>query len=213
MIAKDGYKIIFTLLIIAIVLGTIAIIYPMDVTITIAGIGLLAVLFTTWFFRDPNRKITTDDTLVVSPADGRVVAYDELEDDFVGTAKVLSIFMSVFDVHVNRMPDDGKIVSEKYIAGKFISAYNPSASFDNERRRINIDNGPERRYSVIQIAGMLARRIVPYLTEGARAKKGEKIGMIKFGSKVDIIMPSNVVVKVKLNQKLKAGKTVIGIYK
>ena len=94
-----------------------------------------------------------------------------------------------------------------------MSAYNPAASFENERRRINIQGEGDRRYGVTQIAGLVARRIVPYLTVGAKMKKGDKFGMISFGSKVDIVMPADIVVQVKINQKLKAGKTVIGIYK
>lgn len=213
MFAKDGHKLIIIALIIAIITTLVMIIFPVIVMKVLSALTGLGFLFVAWFFRDPERKIVRDATLVVSPADGRVVAYDEMEDDFVGNAKVISIFMSGFDVHVNRMPADGEIVNEEYTHGRYISAFNPAASFENERRKIDIDGGGDRKYTVTQIAGMMARRIVPYLSKGDKAKKGDKIGMIKFGSKVDIVMPADIVVQVTLNQKLKAGVTVIGIYK
>ena len=213
MIAKQGHKIIIPLLFLSIIAVVATIIFQILPLKYLAVSSSLLLFMTLWFFRDPNRDPGTDDTIVVSPADGKVVAYDEIKDPFVGNAKMISIFMSVFDVHVNRAPDAGEIVSDEHIAGDFMSAYNPAASFENERRRINIQGEGDRRYGVTQIAGLIARRIVPYLTVGAKMKKGEKFGMISFGSKVDIVMPADIVVQVKLNQKLKAGKTVIGIYK
>lgn len=213
MFAKGGHKIILIAVVVAIILTIITIVFPNVITKILTVCSGAWVLFVALFFRDPDRAIDEDNDLVVSPADGRVVAYDEVEDSFVGNAKVLSIFMSLLDVHVNRMPASGEIVKEEYTPGKFISAYNPVASFENERRRIYIDGGNNRRFSVTQIAGMVARRIVPYLSKGTTAKKGDKIGMIQFGSKVDILMPADVVVKVRLNQRLKAGKTVIGSFK
>lgn len=213
MFAKEGRQIILNTLIVSIAVTIVMLIFPIIFLKILAVVFAGAFFFTLWFFRDPHRKINRDNDVVVSPADGRVVAHDEIEDDFVGSAKLLSIFMSGFDVHVNRMPADVKIVNEEYTPGKFISAFNPSASFVNERRRIDIDAGGERKYAVTQIAGLMARRIVPYLSKGDTARKGDKIGMIKFGSKVDIVLPADIVVQVTLNQKLKAGQTVIGLYK
>jgi len=213
LLAKQGHKIIIPLLILSLIAVIATIIFPILPFKYLAVSSSLLLLFCVWFFRDPNRDPGTDENVVVSPADGRVVAYDEISDSFVGNAKMVSIFMSVFDVHVNRAPDTGEIVNDEHISGKFMSAYNPAASFENERRRINIQGEGNRRYGVTQIAGLIARRIIPYLTVGAKMKKGEKFGMISFGSKVDIVMPADIVIQVKLNQKLKAGKTVIGIYK
>ena len=213
MIAKEGRRFIIPLFVLAVIAIILMMVFPLLPIKILAVISTLLLLFTTWFFRDPERVPDNDETIVVSPADGRVVAYDEIHDEFVGNAKLISIFMSVFNVHVNRMPADGKIVEEKYFPGNFMSAYNPAASFENERRRINIDGGVDRRYGVTQVAGMVARRIVPYLATGDSGKKGDKFGMICFGSRVDIIMPADIVVQITLNQKLKAGKTVLGIYK
>ncbi len=214
MFAKEGKKYILILFILAIVAISIRLLWPILPTIYLAYSTTILFFFSLWFFRDPNRKIDSDETTVVSPADGRVVAYDEIDDEYVGHAKVISIFMSVFNVHVNRMPAKGKIVKDTHIPGLFMNAYNPSASFENERRVINIDGGSDdRKYKVTQIAGMVAKRIVPYIGLNDEAKKGDKIGIICFGSRVDIVMPADIVVQVTLNQKLKAGKTVLGIYK
>ncbi|MBN2281193.1 MAG: phosphatidylserine decarboxylase family protein [Candidatus Marinimicrobia bacterium] len=213
MIAKQGHKILIPLLALAILSVILMLLFPFVFLKYLAVATSSLLLFTIWFFRDPERDSDQDRAIVVSPADGRVVAYDEVVDSFVGNAKKISIFMSIFNVHVNRAPDGGEIVSDEHTAGKFMSAYNPAASFENERRRINIQGEGDRRYGVIQIAGLIARRIIPYHTIGAKLKKGERIGMISFGSKVDIVLPADIVVQIKINQKLKAGKTVIGIYK
>ncbi|MFP4548227.1 MAG: phosphatidylserine decarboxylase family protein [Fidelibacterota bacterium] len=213
MFAKEGFKFIIPLLIWVILVVIITLIFPVIQLIYLSVLSSLLFLFVLWFFRDPERTPHPDINKIVSPADGRIVAFDEIHNKYVGNAKVLSIFMSVFDVHVNRMPADGEIVDEFYTEGKFMSAYNPAASFENERRTLYIDSGGDRRYVVTQIAGMVARRIVPYLVKGDKGKKGDKLGMICFGSKVDIIMPESIVLEVKLNQKLKAGKTVLGTFK
>ena len=213
MIAKEGPKIIFGFLIVALLATICIFIFPSVATKIIAPVYYLALFFLTWFYLDFETKVNDGDTLVVSPTDGRVVAYDKFEGKYVGDAKVITIFKSVFDFQVNRIPDDSEIVDVKYIHGKFMSAYNPATSFDNECRRINILGKIGRRYGVIQIAGMLANRIVPYLRKGDFGKKGDRIGLIKFGPKVDVIMPADIAVQARLNQKLKAGKTVIGICK
>jgi len=211
--AKEGFKFLIPLVIWVVLIIIITLIFPVVPMIYLAVLSSLLLFFVLWFFRDPERTPHPDIDKIVSPADGRIVAYDEIHDKYVGNAKVLSIFMSVFDVHVNRMPADGEIVDEKYFDGTFMSAYNPAASFENERRSLFIDGGGDRRYVVTQIAGMVARRIVPYLSKGDKGKKGDKLGMICFGSKVDIIMPADIVLEVKLNQKLRAGKTVLGTFK
>lgn len=213
MFAKEGFKFLIPLLIWVILVIIITLIFPVIPLIYLSVLSSLLFFFVLWFFRDPERTPHPDVNKIVSPADGRIVAFDEIHNKYVGNAKVLSIFMSVFDVHVNRMPADGEIVDEFYTEGKFMSAYNPAASFENERRMLYIDSGGDRRYVVTQIAGMVARRIVPYLAKGDKGKKGVKLGMICFGSKVDIIMPESIVLEVKLNQKLKAGKTVLGTFK
>ncbi len=213
MIVKDGKIIILQVLAIAIIVVVFTLFFPFKFMQILSMIGGLLVLLIIFLFRDPARKIERDKNIVVSPADGRVVAYNEISDSFVGNAKFLSIRMSIFDVCVNRMPADGEIVSDEYIPGELIPSYKAAASFVNKRRRINIDGGGEFRYGVTQIAGMVARKIVPYLSKGDHAKKGDKFGAIPFASKVDILLPADIVVQVTLNQKLKAGKTVIGIYK
>ena len=147
----------------------------------------------------------------MSPADGTVMEIIPLDhDDFVtGPCNKIVIFMSVFDVHVNRSPMTGKVMVQQYICGRFKPAYKDSVGFVNERHMIGIAND-KVRISVIQVAGILARRIVSWVTLDDELEKGERYGMIKFGSCLEIVVPQNVEVMVEPGQKTRAGETVIG---
>jgi phosphatidylserine decarboxylase len=167
-------------------------------------------LFSLNFFRDPNRTTPTIERGVISPADGKVVLIQEVEEkDFLkGTAKQVSIFMSPLNVHVNRFPLDGKVAFFQHIPGKFMVAFEDKSSEVNERTLI----GLETNFGKIlfkQIAGFVARRIVANLNIGDSAKCGERFGMIKFGSRVDVLLPLNSEINVKIGDITTAGETVI----
>lgn len=164
-----------------------------------------------YFFRNPVRKIPADPALIVSPADGTVQDVVPVEsDDFVNSPcnKVI-IFLSVFDVHVNRSPIAGEIKIQKYICGRFRPAYKDSVGFENERHLIGIEN-EKLRVTVTQIAGILARRIVSWVTLDDTLEKGELYGLIRFGSCTEIVMPASVEVLVRKGEKVRGGETIIG---
>ena len=172
--------------------------------------GVLTLYFA-YFFRNPKRNIPADDDAVISPADGTVQEVTPVEyDDFVGgKGNRVTVFMSVFDVHVNRSPIDGEIKCQKYVCGSFRPAYKDSVGFDNEHHLLGIEND-RIRITVTQIAGILARRIVSWVTLDDKLKKGELYGLIRFGSCVEIVMPENVEILVKKGQKVTGGETIIG---
>jgi len=176
---------------------------------------LLAILisgFTLFFFRDPERKTPNGDDLVISPADGKVFLIRELfENEFIlDDAIQISIFMSPLNVHVNRIPISGEVKFLKDIPGKYIVAFEEKSSENNERKIIGIETGDGLKIMVKQIAGFIARRIVCEVKKGDKVKTGQRYGMIKFGSRVDVIMPKNKVeILVSIGQKVKAGETII----
>lgn len=171
-------------------------------------LGLL--LFLISFFRIPNRKLTIIDGAVVAPADGKVVVIEETVDVeyFKDKRLQVSIFMSPADVHVNRNPIDGEVVYNQYHKGKYLVAWHPKSSTDNERHSVVIRNG-SNEILVKQIAGALAKRIVNYLQVGQKVKQTEEMGFIKFGSRVDLLLPVGTRINVELNQAVKGGVTVI----
>ena len=171
-------------------------------------LGLL--LFLISFFRIPNRKLTIIDGAVVAPADGKVVVIEETVDVeyFKDKRLQVSIFMSPANVHVNRNPIDGEVVYNQYHKGKYLVAWHPKSSTDNERHSVVIKNG-NTEILVKQIAGALAKRIVNYLQVGQKIKQTEEMGFIKFGSRVDLLLPVGTKINVTLNQAVKGGVTVI----
>ncbi|MDP2208818.1 MAG: phosphatidylserine decarboxylase family protein [Bacteroidota bacterium] len=169
------------------------------------------ILFTLYFFRDPDRVTPAGDNLIISPADGKIISIKDIyEDKFLKSDAVLiSIFMSPLNVHVNRYPVDGTIQYFEHIPGKYLVAFEDKASDVNERTLIGIES-KNGKVLFKQIAGAVARRIVADLKIGMPAKTGERFGMIKFGSRVDVLLPKDkVTVKVSLDQKVSAGETVI----
>lgn len=169
--------------------------------------GLL-LFFVIWFFRNPEREIPVGEGLVVSPADGTVI---NVLDGSGGETKI-SIFMSVFNVHVNRIPTDGVIKKIDYNKGKFLVASKDKASLENEQNAVTLVDKKGREIKFVQIAGLVARRIVCYLHEGDNVIKGDRFGMIRFGSRMDIYLPAGFKPKVKVGDKLNGGSSVLGIY-
>lgn len=175
-----------------------------------SAILFLFTCFTAFFFRDPLRRISPDPSELVSPADGHVISVDRVfEPDFFGSeVQRVSIFLSVFDVHVNRSPLEGNITYTRYREGKFLAAFNEKASQDNERNSFGIE-GNGRKVMVVQIAGLIARRIVCWKGLGDSVAKGGKIGMIKFGSRTDLLFPDDFEVSVRKGQRVRGGLDVI----
>ena len=178
-----------------------------------AVVPFVLMLYFCYFFRNPRRHIEQDPSVVLSPADGTVTDIVPLETDEDGflqepCTKVI-IFMSVFNVHVNRSPIDGEIKLQKYYCGRFRPAYKDTVGFENEHHLLGIENS-RMRITVKQIAGILARRIVSYVTLDDKLKQGELYGMIKFGSCLEVVMPKDVAVTVEKGQKVMGGKTIIG---
>jgi len=169
-------------------------------------------LFTIYFFRNPDRVPPPGTDLIISPADGKVIAVENLKGNIFteNPAKKISIFMSVFNVHVNRIPVSGKIDDIKYHPGKFLVASLDKASEHNERNALFIETAKGIKIAVVQIAGLVARRIVCYLNQGDSIQTGERLGLIKFGSRVDLYLPVDSDVQVKIGDKVKAGRSIIG---
>lgn len=203
-IVKDGYPII-----IASIILTLLVYYFFGLIIAI--IPLVLTLFFIYFFRNPSRSMPYDPNILYSPADGTVMGIEEIYDDeyLNEPATKVTVFLSVFNVHVNRSPIDGEIKYQRYTCGQFVPAYKKSASFENERHAIGLDNG-KMRILVIQVAGLLARRIVSWVTLGHQMKQGECYGMIKFGSSTELIVPKNVEITVKKGDTVVGGITVMG---
>lgn len=177
-----------------------------------AVIPLVLACYFTYFFRNPSRDIPMDEKLIVSPADGTVQDVVELaEDEFVkGPCKKIIIFLSVFNVHVNRSPIAGEIKCQKYVCGRFRPAYKDEVGFDNERHMLGIENEKGFRVTVTQIAGILARRIVSWVTLDDNMEKGQVYGLIKFGSCTELVVPDSVEVLVKKGDKVRGGESVLG---
>jgi len=177
-------------------------------------IGSLSLLiFLISFFRIPKRKLTTQDNAVVAPADGKVVAIEEVEaDEYFSDRRIqVSIFMSPLNVHVNRNAVSGEVLYSEYHKGKYLVAWHPKSSIENERHTVVYKtNG--KTLLIKQIAGALAKRIVNYLQAGQQVKQGEEMGFIKFGSRVDILLPLNAKIQVKIKDNVKGGVTVVALW-
>ncbi|HEX8198509.1 MAG TPA: phosphatidylserine decarboxylase family protein [Pyrinomonadaceae bacterium] len=180
-----------------------------------AGIWWLAIVFvllaafTAYFFRDPDREITSEQNLVVSAADGRVTRIEKLNPENDDSPNVVSVFLSIFDVHINRSPIAGEISEVVYSKGKFVIATREDASQINEQNALTIKN---ERMTIVckQIAGVLARRIVCWKRAGDRVVLGERFGLIRFGSRTDLILPPEVEIAVKVGDRVRGGVTIIG---
>jgi len=199
-IAKDAYRFLIPLLAGAL----LAFLLGLHVT---AAVILFLAAFVAFFFRNPKRKIPDDPRIIVSPADGRVVKIEH-----VGNVTRMSIFLSIFNVHVNRSPIAGRIEAIDYRPGKFKAAFNHAASVENERNVIMVVQG-NIKLVFTQIAGLVARRIVCWKKVGDRVEKGELVGLIRFGSRVDILFPAGTEVTVEKGTKVRGGSTPIGIIK
>lgn len=213
-IHKEGYRTLVVSTAVAAVIIVITAFLLMPVypilgwLIFVVTMGLL--IFILSFFRIPSREHTEGDDSIVAPCDGTVVVIEEVQaDEYFNDRRLqLSIFMSPLNVHVNRNAVNGEVMYSQYHKGKYLVAWHPKSSTDNERHTV-VYKHEGRELLVKQIAGALAKRIVNYLKPGDHVKQGEEMGFIKFGSRVDLLLPLDAKVEVKLNQKVKGGVTVL----
>jgi phosphatidylserine decarboxylase len=200
---RDGFFYGLGLLVVA------AIVWHFTEAGSLTAIPVLLAVFFLWFFRDPPRKIPTEPGQIVSPADGKVDVAEWVETPTGGRLRV-TIFLNVFDVHVNRVPVSGVVELVEYREGQFMNAMRADSAIHNEQTLITINAGT---YSVSfkQVAGLLARRIVCNLKAGDRVERGQRMGMIKFGSRVDVLMPGEARLWVKKGQRVVGGKSVLAV--
>ena len=180
-------------------------------TVAVAALAIQ----TFWFFRDPDRVIPTDEGLIVSPADGKIIEVTEAKEErfLKDRAIKVSIFLNLFDVHVNRIPCSGRIRGIHYQPGKFLAANKDLASTENEQNAILLETPSGAKLVFVQVAGLVARRILCWVKEGDAVERGFRFGMIRFGSRTDLFLPLGTEIKVKLGQKVKGGSSIIGVFK
>jgi len=196
---KEGFPFVIVPAVAALVLGALLLWIPAAILALIAG-------FMAFFFRDPYRVIPNQPGVIVSAADGRVTRIDETD-----SGKVVSVFLSPLDVHINRSPIGGSITNVEYVKGKKLPAMNNNASYENERNSLTIEN-EDIKVVCKQIAGILARRIVCWNSQGDKLERGQKFGLIKFSSRTDLLLPPNVELFVKVGDRVRGGETIVGKY-
>ncbi|WP_441000554.1 phosphatidylserine decarboxylase family protein [Fodinibius sp. SL11] len=212
MFARDGYTTIFVTIIFALIVSGIArYIEPHWTAYLLYTAMALLVAFILYFFRDPDREITQGENIVLSPADGKVVQIKEVDEDryIQGPSTQISIFLSPLNVHVNRIPVTGTLEYLEYEPGIFLAAYDHRASEMNERADFGVKHPSGTKIFFRQITGLLARRIVYHIEKGDKLELGKRFGMMKFGSRMDILVPPSVEVNVSEGEKAVAGKTIL----
>ncbi len=207
--AKEGFKFLLPTLLISVIVFYLFIRTDQRSALYFSVVIFFIALFFVLFFRDPERKIPSGEDLILSPADGMVKKIEKSTD---GSFKLISIFMSLFSVHINRVPVDGIVKEISYKPGRFIPAFRDKASEDNEKNVIEIEN-EQGNVILTQIAGSLSRRIVCNLNPGQHVNRGERFGLIHFGSLVELALPTAVELKVREGRRVKAGETVLGVFK
>ncbi len=204
-VAREGYPFIVFIAFVTLVFALLE--YEL-----IAVVSLLLTGFVLYFFRDPERIIPDAEDAVVSPADGKVILVEKIFDDRFVNEHVykVSIFMSIFDVHVNRLPIAGEVEKIQYAAGNFYAANTDQSGLANEHCAVILSTPKNFRYAVVQVAGLVARRIVCWVEKGDSVEQGSRFGLIRFGSRVDIYLPQQVQLEVRSGQRVRAGETIIG---
>ena len=209
---KEGYPWILVPLVAGLLAGLLYLSWGGLPWLLLAAVLLLLAAFMAYFFRDPQRAVPAESGLVVSPADGRVTRVEKLSEGDERSPTVVSIFLSPFDVHVNRAPIAGAVVDVTYTKGRFIAATSDNASLVNEQNALTI-KGEHLTVVCKQIAGVLARRIVCWKRPGDKLELGERFGLIKFGSRTDLVLPPEVEVVVAVGARVSGGLSVIGRYR
>ncbi len=204
-VAREGFSFIVPMAVASLFLGLMGWGYA-------AGVFCALTIFVIYFFRNPTRVPPASERAIVSPADGKILEVTSyLENRFLNRETLkISIFMSLFDVHVNRSPITGKVIRRVYSPGKFFAAYADKSSLLNEQNALLLSSGDGFEVLFIQIAGIIARRIVCYPRQGDHLEKGQIFGMIRFGSRVDVFLPPGVDIQISVGDHVRAGQTVLG---
>ncbi|MDD2389754.1 MAG: phosphatidylserine decarboxylase family protein [Desulfobacterales bacterium] len=207
-VAKAGFPIIFSFAFITLIFAIL------DFT-AMAVISLIITLGICLFFRDPDRVVPNDYGAVVSPADGKIIYIDTVDNSpyYPGHCMKISIFMSVLNVHVNRVPHEGTVKQISYYPGKFFSANLDKASRENEHNAVLVETAGGRDICFVQIAGLIARRIICRIQKGDTLKRGQRFGMICFGSRLDVYLPVDIQLNVSVGNKVRAGHSILGYFK
>jgi phosphatidylserine decarboxylase len=209
-IAAEGYPFITAFFVVSAVLLLLAH-YVHGVFYVLGSLTLLLAAFSVFFFRNPERDTPTDENAVIAPADGMVIFSGKVVEPHTGQEmEKISIFMSVFNVHINRVPVTGKVVDGFYTKGKFFDVRDERASFENEQQGLVIETVNGAKLVVVQVAGLIARRIVCYAKVGDMLTRGRRYGLIRFGSRLDVYFPLGTKVQVEMGQKTFCGETVLG---
>tara|TARA_Y100001970_G_C14191297_1_gene835547 strand:+ start:1254 stop:1886 length:633 start_codon:yes stop_codon:yes gene_type:complete len=207
-LAHEGKKILYSILIVFIILLFLTIFDKINPIMVLPV--FLALIFCINFFRDPERIIPVGENQIIAPADGKIINIDKIDHE-LGQMNVISIFLNVFDVHVNRMPIKGSFSKLSYKKGEFLVAFDHNAANKNERNEIEIDT-KIGKIKVIQIAGLVARRIICYAKLNEEMDLGGRLGFMLFGSRIDLLIPSHINVSVKLGQKVVGNRTIIATF-
>ncbi len=204
-IVKEGLPFVGGLAGITLILAIVGWIIP-------AGVAAGFTLFTAWFFRNPKRTIPQDSNVVVSSGDGKVVAIEEeFEPRYLKQQSIrVTVFLNVFDVHVNRMPCAGTVEGVSYQPGQFLVASRPEATVRNEQNAVMLKTESGAKVLCVQVAGLIARRIVCWVSEGAQVQRGERFGLIRFGSRMDTFLPLDSKIRVAVGDRVKGGETIVG---
>lgn len=215
MIAREGYLIIGVVFVIALVVILVGLLLPSPLGLVALVLAAALVAFTLYFFRDPARtppEAASRDALLLAPADGKVVLVTDADEPLYlnGPAKQVSIFLSPLNVHVNRVPADGKIEYVNYVPGQYLVAWHPKASEKNERSEIGMLHPSGARVVFKQIAGAVARRIVYHVKEGDEVRAGDRFGIVRFGSRMDVLVPPTAEITARVGDRVSAGTSVIG---
>lgn len=212
MFSKDGTSVIISVLIVSAVIAVIGYMLHHWTSNIFYAVAFVLTVFTLFFFRDPERNIPAGENLLIAPADGKIIDIKKVQEDkyLHSEATQISIFLSLANVHVNRIPASGKIEYLKYYPGEYLVAWHEKASELNERAEFGILHPDGTKIFFRQITGYVARRIVYHIEVGDTVKAGNRFGMMKFGSRMDILVPSNVSINVKKGQKTIGGETIMG---
>lgn len=214
MIAQEGYPVIGVVLAVSLFLVVIGSRFGVPWSIPFYAVAVAGIIFTLWFFRDPVRTPPPDrEDILLAPADGKVIIVADVEFEplyLKGPAKQVSIFLSPLNVHVNRSPATGVIEFDEYVSGQYLVAWHPKSSELNERSQLGLRHPSGRRILFKQIAGAVARRVVYHVTVGDSLEAGDRYGIVRFGSRMDILVPMDVNLIVNVGDVVTAGETIIG---
>ena len=204
-IAAEGYPFV-------VIAGFITLLFALLAWKMLAAFFLVVTLFIVFFFRNPKRTPRGDENAVVSPADGVVIYLGNAHESHLDEEMVkISIFMSVFNVHINRVPVSGRVVDSFYLPGKFLDVRHERATFENEQNGLVLETARGIKMVVVQVAGLIARRIVCYPKVGDMLQRGQRYGLIRFGSRLDVYLPKGVELRISMGDKTVAGETILGI--